>query len=318
MRLTQLSGVCLMGVAMLAHADDDWLVVKKVAAAARQQPLNGTYLHQMNSSLETFRIVRSGTGDNIQEKRTSLDGPSREIIRKGFELTCYAPDAKSLSAAKVSAMRLFPALLPDDIGNIAQSYSVKRSSKDRVAQRDCNWMELKPKDSKRYMLRMCVEPASFLPLKVITQNAAGEAVEQFTFTEIELQGPKDKSAFRPQYKQNYVLRSASAPAMTLDADAPSEVSGMPNGFKLLRAVQRTLPGQGERTVRHMVFSDGLVMLSLFIEPQADGRPERAVNLHGAVNMATAEQGDYLVTLVGDLPEPTMMAMIRNLKIALKP
>jgi sigma-E factor negative regulatory protein RseB len=29
MRLTQLSGVCLMGVAVLAHADDDWLVVKK-------------------------------------------------------------------------------------------------------------------------------------------------------------------------------------------------------------------------------------------------------------------------------------------------
>ncbi len=318
MRLTQLSGVCLMGVAVLAHADDDWLVVKKVAAAARQQPLNGTYLHQMNSSLETFRIVRSGSGDNIQEKRTSLDGPSREIIRKGLELTCYAPDAKSLSAAKVSAMRLFPALLPDDIGNIAQSYSIKRFGKDRVAQRDCNWLELKPKDSKRYMLRMCVEPASFLPLKVITQNAAGEVVEQFTFTEIELQGPKDKGAFRPQYKQNYVLRSASAPAMTLDADAPSEVSGMPSGFKLLRAVQRTLPGQAERTVRHMVFSDGLVMLSLFIEPQADGRPERAVNLHGAVNMATAEQGDYLVTLVGDLPEPTMLAMIRNLKIALKP
>lgn len=318
MRLTQLSGVCLMGVAVLAHADDDWLVVKKVAAAARQQPLNGTYLHQMNSSLETFRIVRSGSGDNIQEKRTSLDGPSREIIRKGQELTCYAPDAKSLSAAKVSAMRLFPALLPEDIGNIAQSYGIKRGGKDRVAQRDCNWFDLKPKDSKRYLLRMCVEPTSFLPLKVITQNAAGDAVEQFTFTEIELQGPKDKSAFRSQYKQNYVLRSASAPAMALDADAPSEVSGMPSGFKLLRAVQRTLPGQAERTVRHMVFSDGLVMLSLFIEPQTEGRPERAVNLHGAVNMATAAQGDYLVTLVGDLPEPTMMAMIRNLKIALKP
>ena len=318
MRLTQLSGVCLMGVAVLAHADDDWLVVKKAAAAARQQPLTGTYLHQMNGSLETFRIVRGGTGDNIQEKRTSLDGPSREIIRKGQELTCYAPDAKSLSAAKISAMRLFPAILPDDIGNIAQSYTVKHNGKDRVAQRDCNWLDLKPKDSKRYLLRLCVEPVSSLPLKVISQNAAGETVEQFTFTEIELQAPKDKSAFRPQYKQNYVLRSASAPQMALDADASSEVSGMPAGFKLLRAVQRSLPGQAERTVRHMVFSDGLVMLSLFIEPQADGRPERAVNLHGAVNMATAVQGDYLVTLVGDLPEPTMLAMIHNLKITLKP
>jgi sigma-E factor negative regulatory protein RseB len=50
-------------------------------------PLSGTYLHQMNASLETYRIVRAGSGDNIQEKRTSLDGPSREIIRKGLELS---------------------------------------------------------------------------------------------------------------------------------------------------------------------------------------------------------------------------------------
>ncbi|MBV8681049.1 MAG: MucB/RseB C-terminal domain-containing protein [Aquitalea sp.] len=318
MRLTQLSGVCLLGLAALAHADDDWQIVKKVAVAARQQPLNGTYLHQMNNSLETFRIVRGGAGDNIQEKRTSLDGPSREIIRKGLELNCYAPDAKALSAAKVSAMRLFPALLPDDIANIGQSYTVKRAGKDRVAQRDCNWLELKPKDSKRYGMRMCVEPNSLLPLKIMTQNAAGETVEQFTFTEIDLQPPKDKAAFKPQYKQNYVLRSASAPQMTIDADAAAEVSGMPAGFKLLRAVQRTLPGQVERTVRHMVYSDGLVMLSLFIEPQAESRGERAVNLHGAVNMATADQGEYLVTLVGDMPEPTMLAMIKNLKIVLKP
>lgn len=318
MRLTQLSGVCLMGMALLAHADDDWLVVKKAALAARQQPLSATYLHQMNGALETFRIVRGGVGDNIQEKRVSLDGPSREIIRKGFELTCYAPDAKALAAAKVSAMRLFPALLPDDIGNIAQSYTVKRGGRDRVAQRDCDWLDLKPKDSRRYLLRMCIDVASNVPLKVMTQNAAGDTVEQFTFTEIELQAPKDRNAFKPQYKQNYVLRSASAPQMTLDADAPSEVSGMPPGFKLLRAVQRSLPGQTERTVRHMVFSDGLVMLSLFIEPQPDSHIERAVNLHGAVNMATAGQGDYLVTLVGDLPEPTMLAMIKNLKITLKP
>jgi len=156
MRLSHLSGVCLMGIALYAHADDDWVLLRKVAVAARQQPLSGTYLHQMNSSLETFRLVRSGSADNIQEKRSSLDGPSREIIRKGMELTCYAPDPRSLSAAKISAMRLFPALLPDDISNISQSYTVRHVGKDRVAQRDCNWLELRPKDSKRYVMRLCV------------------------------------------------------------------------------------------------------------------------------------------------------------------
>ncbi|WP_293764814.1 MucB/RseB C-terminal domain-containing protein [uncultured Aquitalea sp.] len=308
----------MMGAAVAAQADDDWQVVRKAAVAARQQPLSGTYLHQMNNSLETFRMVRSGAGDAVQEKRASLDGPSREIVRNGLELTCYAPDKKSLAAAKISAMRLFPALLPDDIGNIAQSYSVKKSGKDRVAQKDCNWVDLKPKDKQRFVQRMCLESATLLPLKIVTQNGTGDVIEQFTFTDIDLQSPKDKNLFKPQYKLSYVLRSASAPPLTIDPDAQNEVTGMPAGFKLLRAVQRSLPGQPDRQVRHMVYSDGLVMLSLFIEPQGEAKSERVVNLHGAVNMATAEQGDYQVTLVGDMPEPVMLGMIKNLKIALKP
>jgi sigma-E factor negative regulatory protein RseB len=89
-------------------------------------------------------------------------------------------------------MRLFPAILPDDIGNIAQSYTLKqRQGPGGTA--GLQLADLKPRDSKRYACA-CVEPVSNLPLKVITQNAAGDAVEQFTFTEVELQGPKDKSA----------------------------------------------------------------------------------------------------------------------------
>ena len=62
-------------------------------------------------------------------------------------------------------MRLFPALLPEDMSEINQSYSLKHVGSDRVAQRDCNLLELRPKDD---TLRMCVEPLTSLPLKMVT------------------------------------------------------------------------------------------------------------------------------------------------------
>ncbi|UGA40820.1 MucB/RseB C-terminal domain-containing protein [Chromobacterium haemolyticum] len=103
------------------------------------------------------------------------------------------------------------------------------------------------------------------------------------------------------------------------AQVDNDVSGLPNGFHLLRSVQRSLPGQAGKSVRHMVYSDGLVMLSLFVETQPEGaRLERSSNLHGAINMATGPQGSYQLTAVGDMPEPAMMGLLKGLKVSLKP
>ncbi|WP_239690897.1 MucB/RseB C-terminal domain-containing protein [Chromobacterium sphagni] len=290
-------------------------LLRNVGNAGRQQALDGTYLHQMNGMLETFRIVRQGQGDGVREKRTSLDGPSREVVRKGGELTCFASDKRALMACKISAMRLFPALLPDDLDDISRSYVLRRTGTDRVAQRDCQWLDLQPRDPQRYTMRMCIEPNTYLPLKVITLSPRGDSVEQFTFTEVELAGAKDRKAYAPRLAQKFLLRPAKAPVGADPSVSQNEVSGLPQGFRLLRSVQRILPGQG-KPVRHLVFSDGLVMLSVFAEPPPpeNARLERVGNLHGAINMATSYQGDMQLTAVGDMPQTAMMALLKSLHI----
>ena len=58
MRVIPLISLMVVAAAPAAHAEDDWQLLRNVAAAGRQQALNGTYLHQMNGTLETFHIVR--------------------------------------------------------------------------------------------------------------------------------------------------------------------------------------------------------------------------------------------------------------------
>jgi len=313
-------GSALMVVSLVALAsDDDWQLLKRVTDAGRQQSLSGTYLHQMNGMLETFHIVRAGGSGVVQERRVALDGLPREIVRSGENLTCYAPDKKSLVAAKVSAMRLFPALMSDDVADVAQSYTLHRVGNDRVAQRDCRWLELKPRDQLRYSERICADSVTSLPLKMMTLTPHNEVVEQYTFTEIELTAPRDKSQLKPQFKLSSQLRG-SAPALGQShIGNRMEVSGLPTGFKLIRSVQRSLqPGTKGKPIRHMVFSDGLVMLSLFVEPLPTDIPAvRSMNLHGAINMATASQGDQLLTLVGDMPAPTLLSLVRSIHFTAK-
>lgn len=319
MRVVPLIGVLMFGAACAAHAEDDMQLLRKVGNASRQQALDGTYLHQMNGMLETFRLVRQGQGGNVREKRTSLDGPPREVVRNGGELTCYAQDKRALMACKISAMRLFPALLPDDVDDIARSYVLKRTGTDRVAQRDCQWLDLQPRDPQRYTMRMCVEPTTYLPLKMITLSPRGDSVEQFTFTEIELAGVKDKRAYRAKLPQKFLLRSAKAPTGADPSISQNEITGLPQGFRLLRSAERVLPGTGAKPVRHLVLSDGLVMLSVFVEPPPpeNARMERVGNLHGAINMATSYQGDMQLTAVGDMPQTAMMALLKGMHLNAK-
>jgi sigma-E factor negative regulatory protein RseB len=314
-------GSALMVFSLLAVAsDDNWPLLKRVADAGRQQSLNGTYLHQMNGMLETFRIARAGGNGSVLERRVALDGSPREIVRNGDNLTCFAPDKKSLVAAKVSAMRLFPALMSDDVADIAQSYTLRHLGSDRVAQRDCNWLELKPHDPQRYSERICVDQQTAVPLKMMTLTPHNEVVEQYTFTEVEFAAPHDRNQLKPQFKLSSQLRGSAPSLGQAGVRARVEVTGLPAGFKLIRSVQRNLqPGVGGKPVRHMVFSDGLVMLSLFVEPlTADAPPMRSMNLHGAINMATASQGDQLLTLVGDMPASTLATLVRSLHFTGKP
>ncbi|TDR79879.1 MucB/RseB C-terminal domain-containing protein [Paludibacterium purpuratum] len=316
----------LLILPLSALADDDWSLFQRVTDAGRQQSMSGTYLHQMKDTLETFHIVRLGGGSSVQERRVALDGPPREIVRNGEALTCFAPDKRSLLAAKISAMRLFPALMSDDVADISQSYTLRKLGIDRVAQRDCAWIEVRARDQQRYTERICADQTTSLPLKMMTLSPrSNDVVEQYTFTEIDLSPSRDRSQLRPQYKLSNQLRGPVQSPSAADGPAGrSEVTGLPSGFKMIRSVQRTMPGTGNaQPVHHMVYSDGLVMLSLFVEPVPQDMPAamrrvQSMNLHGAINMATNSQGDQMLTLVGDMPETTLASLVRGLRIVSRP
>jgi sigma-E factor negative regulatory protein RseB len=321
---TRVFGVLLLALPVVVlAADGDWQLFRRMTDAGRQQALSGTYLHQMNGVLETFHIVRANSAGKVIERRVALDGMPREIVRNGESLTCYAPDKKSLAAAKVSAMRLFPALMSDDIADISQSYTLRRLGSDRVARRDCTWLEARARDQQRYTERFCADQATALPLKMMTLTPHNEVIEQYTFTDVEIGAPRDKSQLRPRFRVSSQLRGPVQPPR-IDSSAPRvDVSGLPSGFRLVRSIRRSLPVHGSsQPVRHMVFSDGMVMLSLFVEPIPAEMPSslrrvQSMNLHGAINLATDSQGEQMLTLVGDMPESTLLSLVKSLRISPK-
>jgi sigma-E factor negative regulatory protein RseB len=88
------------------------------------------------------------------------------------------------------------------------------------------------------------------------------------------------------------------------------VREVPPGFRLLHQARRDAAAEGG--MRHMVYSDGLATVSLFIEP-AVAASEQAEGLSqiGAANAYTAIVGGYMVTAIGEVPPHTVEMLARS-------
>ena len=313
------AGYLLVGMPLLAWADADWNLLDKAAQAGRSQILSGSYTHSVDGEIETFRVYRAKTGTMLRERRVSVDGMARELIRVDNELTCYAPDPKALSVAKINATKLFPAILPERPQNLQSTYKLVRGKRDRVAQTDCQWLHLSPKAADmRYSLKVCVEESTALPLKVVTNDARGGVIEQFSFSEVTLAAPKDRQLLLPHYKYSLSLGAALSPKVEV-VMPDYEVKGLPAGFRLLRYAHRALPGS-ERVVSHFVYTDGLAKFSLFIErgvTSGNASGSHVVAGPGGIGMVSRQAGDQVLTVVGDLPEAGLESLITAVRVSKK-
>jgi sigma-E factor negative regulatory protein RseB len=318
--------VLLLGMAGAARAGDvgnandalAWL--KKMATASRQLNYNGTIVYQHRNHVETSHVVHyvNSAGGEF-EKLETLDGPPREVIRSNEQVICYLPSAKTvLIEERNRNARNFPALVPEQLGGISESYTIRKGEVDRVAGHDCQWIALEPHDAMRYGRRFCAELGSALPLRAQTLNEKGEQLESFAFSQIALGGNfkrenvKSKWADRSRTQNWRVERSGYNAAASTPGDTGWAVTTQVPGFRKLMEARRSIGGRSG-SVSQIVLSDGLSAISVFIEPSL--RENRGPSLwqQGAVNIYTRQQGNHTVTVLGEAPAATLMQISNSVE-----
>ena len=296
-------------------SQDGVALLKKMASASRRLNYSGTFVYQHAGQNETSRIVHfvNPAGGEF-EKLETLDGPAREVIRTNDHVTCYLPDSKTVLIEKRSSRR-FPALLPEQLSGVADNYVVSVTGMDRVAGYDCRVVLLEPKDKLRYGHQFCAEAGSGLPLRSRTLSEKNQLLEAFAFTELRIGG----SFSRDQVRSRYAARSKewkvdhSALAITdVPADTGWSLTRQPTGFKKLTELKRSIAGRAGM-VSHIVYSDGLAAVSVFIEPLPKARPARSLSHQGAVNIYIRPIADHMVTVLGEAPAATVMQIANSLE-----
>lgn len=294
-------------------------LLKKAQTAAQRLAYAGTFVYQQGSQVRTSRITHVLDGRNELEKLEVLDGRPREYIRVNDEITCYVPESKTLLLEKQVTQDVFPAILGGKIEDLAEHYTVRRGGNARIAGYEAEAVHLSPRDKLRYGYTLWLERASSLPLRVQTL-AGNDVIEQITFTQLEL-GRIDKSRTRPSVTDTRGWRTENAVMQATDLSNWT-VRELPPGFRKLREIRRVVndtglsEGQGRaparRELSQLVYSDGLAAISVFIEPGTQSRTEGSVS-QGALNIVGKRQGDFWLTIVGEVPAAAIRQVANSIE-----
>lgn len=290
-----------------------WL--KKMANASRQLNYSGTFVYRHTSQAETSRIVHyvNAAGGEF-EKMETLDGPAREVIRTNDQVVCYLPDNKTVIIEK-RGKRRFPAMLPDQLTGVSENYAVRVDGMDRVAGYDCQVIVLEPKDKLRYGHHFCAEAASGLPLRARTFSEKKEPLESFVFTELKIGGSFNRDKVRSRYaakSRDWKVDHSGYPTAEIASDTGWVLTQQPAGFKKLTELKRTIAGRAVM-VSHIVYSDGVAAVSVFIEPLPKARIAQSLSHQGAVNIYTRPIAEHMVTVLGEAPAATVMQIANSLE-----
>jgi sigma-E factor negative regulatory protein RseB len=294
---------------------DGLAILEKMAAASHTTNYSGTFVFNHGGQSETSRIAHFvNPAGGVLERLETLDGPAREVIRTNDQVTCYLPGTKTV-LIDPRGSRQFPVRV-EQIKDIAQHYRIVTEATDRVAGIQCQWVALLPKDNLRYTKRFCADVKTGLPLRARTLNDKNEVLEAFSFSTLEIGGSFKRELVRSKYaaistKQNWrVDRSAMTAADSGDSGWVAQ--NQPAGFTKLMELRRSMPGKSG-TMSHIVYSDGLAAISVFIEPGSKADKKPALRHQGAVHIYTRPVAGYTVTVLGETPAETVMQLARSLE-----
>lgn len=292
------------GASASAESTDpnDWL--NRMAAAVQQTSYEGTVLRIRNGEAEALKVVHTISDGVVHEKVVSQEGDGLEIIRKGNEVHCILPDSRSVLVDEWDDRSTLFSTLPTSEVRFGNEYDVAVVREERIAGRQAILLAIRPHDDYRYGHRIWLDTETAFPLQTQMLGTDGNPIEQVKFAEIRLSRDIDPDMLAPSVDISAFRWVDQQPRHVGHAiETPWRAADLPRGFRPVATHGETMPGTSDVTT-HIVYSDGLANVSVFIAPAGDSTEEGALQLSGARGYSTVIEG-HRVTAVGEVPAVTL-------------
>lgn len=295
-RLVIATSLVLWGSSVFAATSNEAkLLLERMSAALQELSYEGVFVYRSGESLSAMRVTHTAYQEGEREVLVTLTGQEKEISRNSRR---FGALASTSPMGQLASGRLV---------GVENYYKITLLGRDRVAGLYANVVLVAPRDEYRYGYRLWIDEETGLLLKSDLLNVDKQVLEQVMFTSISLldapiNDAEDKPSLPPQGEG---IDIATAKERT-----NWEVGELPSGFQL----SNMLPVDA-RGVEHMVFTDGLASVSVFIESiKSEENTFKGASQMGAVNAFGHVVSGYQVTVVGEVPPNAVKRIALSLRL----
>lgn len=298
-----------------------WL--ERMLQSTRILSYEGTFIYVQGPHLEAMRIVNGGETEGRQRRRlVSLSGPPREILVANNNVIYLLPNQPTTLVGGEYSRSPFPLSIPRELGRLESHYVLEMVGEDRVAGLDAQVIAIKPRDMWRFGYRLWLDRRNGIVLRSALLDEKGYPVEQLMFTDLQIKPRIEDAAFAsPALPPTGAAAEASPNPNGADAPAGEQVARsawridqLPEGFVKV-SHNRFTKAPSRHPTEHLVFTDGLATISVFVE-KLDGTPPllQGGSQMGSMNAFGTVVNGHQILVVGEVPAAT----VQRIAVSIQP
>jgi len=295
---------------MPAHAGNVSDVVSGMSAADKRSNYEGIFVLRKSDKMTAMHVVHGVDNRGVWESMESLNGEARKIVRHNNEVISIYPDRKLVTVSKMGDKPGLHPILPENLEKLANYYTINQLGGDRIAGRETSVINVHPKDAYRYGYKYWLDNETRVLLKCDLLDEKGEIVEQMMYTSFSNHSEVPQSAFNIPELKGFTRKMLNKNRGE-QANIGWRATNMPQGFMLTQSTNR---GSVDNESLHLMYSDGLASVSVFIESGENSTHRLAgASGMGALNAYGKQINGTQITVMGEVPVATVATIAESME-----
>ena len=292
------------------------LSFKRLSDALRELNFSTSFVVVKNNQAEPYHWLHGNAVDisnNTQvelEILALLNGPRRDILRIDNTVSYIEPEYAPYSIMSSHISGPIPAVFSQDISILENNYRFVSVGRSRVLGRIAQLIRIVPKDTHRFGFWVWLDKQSGLLLKLAVITRKGQLLEQIQFTHLEI--TDELSEHLKQLQATDLPKTIDITSRQEVTELAWQVNWLPNGFKKIKSnIHRMNPSK--QAVEFMLFNDGLVDVSVYVNPSKDKQRVIEFANDGATLVLNQVTNNVEVSVVGQIPVATAKKIVNSVR-----
>jgi len=296
-----LAAVLLHGPLFAGTMESAHDLMARMAKASRELNYQGLFTYEYRGNLTSVKVMHGVRDGQTFEHILHMDGAQREAVRRTDNVDCLRAGDMLLRG---NAYRINN----DNYARLEDFYEFHIKGDGRIANRQVTMVHVLPKDKHRYGYVVAIDKESGLLLQSVLMSHTGKPLERFQFVEIVVGASLSEMGFDEEAEDFAGVAVDQVDCLEANRQVTSSPSmwraqWLPPGFVI--ASHRAADENGQES---MMFTDGLAVFSVFIDPDK-GRSLPSIDANLGATVAVLTKADinnqeYAICVVGEIPRAT--------------